>query len=901
MRPSSFRLPGVAFEVQPPAPEAILPRMDVAAFVGFAASGPLHTPVPVEDPARFREIFGPDPELAWDEERGVMERAHLGAAVEAFFRNGGRRCWIVRVAGRRAWTHRFLVPGLAAADGGGTGGSALALARSAGSWADGLRVGTRLVRELLPVDDQEPGWIDVAVPTERVVPGDLLETVVAAGSPAYLLVEQVISRRRGTRLHVAAVSPPPVPGSPPDSPPAGPSIHRLRFELLVWEGKRLAARFSDLAFSERHPRFWGLLPTDEDLFRSRAGRIEPPLPESVVTLRAEAASPRFPLAAPAAPAALYLPVGMGVALDPVAAAEPIPDSAMPGTALARNGLAELGAHLFFDRDLLWAQLGSLLGEAEHRYYRLEEPLFGLHALLPVEEATLIAIPDAAHRGWTRDLPPRPNRLAAPVLDPVPEPDAFGRVRITWSSVPGADRYLLQRSELPDLADELPVFDGDETAARVPLSAGCPRSWFFRVRAFRGGEASPWSATRGAVVPPQDFIACAEEPVSEVSLSVVPGSPPPPELLLSWGLASIADESADNFELQEAFDADFESARQLALSPQTSFDLPAVLDTVRYVRVRARRGERIGPWSNTVVAEPAGQGSYVLRPLAELDPTESSLLAVHRALLRFCAARSDLLALLALPAHFREEDVQAHLGALIPAYGEPAGSAFDGVPPLTDFETGVLGFGALFHPWFLWTAGEGATDPRRVPPEGAMAGLLARRALGPGAWIAPANQPLAGVVGLEPPFGQAQWRRLAAFQVNLLRLEPRGFLTLGADTLSRSEELRPIPVRRLLTLIRRLALREGATWVFEPHDAGLRGLVRHRFERLLSDLYVRGAFAGDVPAAGFRVVVDESVNPPESVDLGRLVVELRVAPSRPLSFLRVRLVQTGPEQLAVQEV
>jgi phage tail sheath protein FI len=29
-----------------------------------------------------------------------------------------------------------------------------------------------------------------------------------------------------------------------------------------------------------------------------------------------------------------------------------------------------------------------------------------------------------------------------------------------------------------------------------------------------------------------------------------------------------------------------------------------------------------------------------------------------------------------------------------------------------------------------------------------------------------------------------------------------------------------------------------------------------------------------------------------VDLGRLVVELRVAPSRPLAFLTVRLVQTG---------
>ena len=60
------RLPGFAFQVQPPALDESLPRLDIAAFVGFTASGPLHTPVVVEDPGHFADVFGQDATLAWD-------------------------------------------------------------------------------------------------------------------------------------------------------------------------------------------------------------------------------------------------------------------------------------------------------------------------------------------------------------------------------------------------------------------------------------------------------------------------------------------------------------------------------------------------------------------------------------------------------------------------------------------------------------------------------------------------------------------------------------------------------------------------------------------------------------------------------------------------------------------
>jgi phage tail sheath protein FI len=129
-------------------------------------------------------------------------------------------------------------------------------------------------------------------------------------------------------------------------------------------------------------------------------------------------------------------------------------------------------------------------------------------------------------------------------------------------------------------------------------------------------------------------------------------------------------------------------------------------------------------------------------------------------------------------------------------------------------------------------------------------------------------------------------------VNWLRETPRGFVTLGDDTLSDDSELRELHVRRLIALLRRLALREGMVYTFQPNDESLRRLVRRQFERVLGELFARGAFAGATHEQAYRVVADATVNTAQSVDLGRLVVELRVAPARALAFLTVRLVETG---------
>ena len=127
-----------------------------------------------------------------------------------------------------------------------------------------------------------------------------------------------------------------------------------------------------------------------------------------------------------------------------------------------------------------------------------------------------------------------------------------------------------------------------------------------------------------------------------------------------------------------------------------------------------------------------------------------------------------------------------------------------VLPIGPGESRALSYGAVYHPWILEREPQAAVVRR--PPDGTMTGAIARRSITRGAWIAAANDPLTGVLGLSPRLGPERQLDLLIAQMNLIRQEPHGFLALSADTLSDDPDLRPLNVRRLLILLRRAALR-----------------------------------------------------------------------------------------------
>ncbi len=99
---TAYQTPGVYYErVDADATGIHAVRMDVAGFVGIARRGPLHQAIPVQSWRQFEAYFG--------EFTGA---GYLAYAVRGFFENGGRKCWVVRVASEAADTAELTARGL---------------------------------------------------------------------------------------------------------------------------------------------------------------------------------------------------------------------------------------------------------------------------------------------------------------------------------------------------------------------------------------------------------------------------------------------------------------------------------------------------------------------------------------------------------------------------------------------------------------------------------------------------------------------------------------------------------------------------------------------------------------------------------------------------------------------
>jgi hypothetical protein len=822
-------LPGVRFEAQARPLRDVLPRMDIPVFAGFAAAGPLHLPVPVEDVAELAAVFGGDVELPRPAKAREPRFAHLASAVREFFRNGGRRCWVIRVADQAtAVANSFEVPGLVDAV---TRTPAIAWARSEGSWSDAVRVRTNLVPVPLAFESFDGVRLRIRIATARdVAPGDLLR-LTWPGSALYLFAESVTIDGR-----IASIAGTPQWDGSLPSPMIDPAVERLTFDLTASTDSETPVRLTGLGFAPAHPRYFGALPLDAELF------ADAPAGDWAELWRA-AATPRFPLAAQGS-SALYLPIGMTALFSKPA--KPLP---VPGLELERDGLKNFSAALFIDANLRTTTLRDVVNHANALRYEGGLALTGIHAALSIEEATMLSVPDAVHRGWEPDSgggiasPPASSPLAHPelwrwmdcrqsppstppahiagfvdcsVLDPIDaplltatEPDG-GKYDLSWNTL--ADTLEeLQEATQPDFSDAATIaITASGTFAFLARPSG---DYFYRVRRVGGG----YSAVQ----------------------------------LYSYTATQLHSSTA--LQLNSSIAEQLNSCSGVA---------------------------RTSDWSNGVGVRVSGTSGFVA--FEDNEDDDPHLIEIHQAMLRMCGARADMVALLSLPRHYDDRRAIAHTTTLT-----------------TSLEPQALSYGALWHPWLIGRDGE--TGPlRATPPDGATAGVMAKRAIGRGAWVAPANEPLLGVLALTPEIPLAARQALQDAAVNLIRREPAAFVCLDSDTLSADEDVRPLNVRRLLILVRRAALRTGNDYAFEPHGITLRNTVKRGFESMLASMFARGAFAGRTTQSAYQVITDETVNTPQGSDNGRFIAELRIAPSRPLSFLTVRLVQRG-ESAAAEEV
>jgi hypothetical protein len=275
----------------------------------------------------------------------------------------------------------------------------------------------------------------------------------------------------------------------------------------------------------------------------------------------------------------------------------------------------------------------------------------------------------------------------------------------------------------------------------------------------------------------------------------------------------------------------------------------------------------------------------------------TLLEIQHAMLTFCQARRDVLCILTLPLHFEkrqciewQETFRRRLGL------STRRSSFSS----ESREISDLSYAAVFHPWLLQRDVNAANGLRWVSCDGAACGMIAARERASHVWLAPANVPLQNVLGLTPAFDKDDWAELFDLQFNLVRAEPRDFRVMSAHTLSDEAILLQISVRRLMILLRKVAVERGMDFVFESNHQRFREAVRLMLEEALKFMFDRGAFAGATPEQSYRVVTDKSVNTPESVDAGRFIAQIQVAPSQPAEFITVLLTRVGEDLLQAAE-
>lgn len=204
------------------------------------------------------------------------------------------------------------------------------------------------------------------------------------------------------------------------------------------------------------------------------------------------------------------------------------------------------------------------------------------------------------------------------------------------------------------------------------------------------------------------------------------------------------------------------------------------------------------------------------------------------------------------------------------------------------------YGALYYPWIKVANPLGDTTAVYVPPCGHMAGIWSRNDSERGVHKAPANEVVAGAIGLEYQTTNGEQAIMNPVGINVIRTFPgRGIRVWGARTISSDPSWRYLNVRRLFNYVEE-SLLLGTQWaVFEPNDAHLWLRIRRDISAFLYRVWLDGALFGNTAKEAFYVKVDEENNPPETRDVGQLIIEVGIAPVKPAEFVIIRLSQWQP--------
>jgi phage tail sheath protein FI len=453
-----YDTPGVYYErADARTPVIAAVRTDVAGFIGLAPRGPVDEAVPVESFRQFQAHFGP-----------FSGSAFLAYAVRGFFENGGRRCWIVRVASREPGRGCETAQAMFRAPGSPEDLWRVA-ASSPGVWGNNLQVrfvATHLAQTLsIPDESSDRASVVGSVAgfqrgtlvrvRQPGVPGFALKVVSAVDPVESTLVW--VNGDEAARLPYDA----PLTGFDPDQPLV---IESIEYTLTVRQSGVLVFLRERLSIIPEHPQYGPhVLPELVNPADLQWQRVLPPTPHPVVIEEQREEHDLSTI----------------VELD-------VPDHYVR-LAGGADGLSALATYDFIGEPV------SPLDSDEANALKCR----GLQALAGIDEVAIVAIPDI----HVRPIAPPVKSPLPPCLPdlclPLPEPEPFTEELSTeLPPVFSLDDVFRVQSAMvalcEDLRDRIAVLDapfaaaGDET-----LGPAVIRNWRSRFDSTYAALYYPW--------------------------------------------------------------------------------------------------------------------------------------------------------------------------------------------------------------------------------------------------------------------------------------------------------------------------------------------------------------------------------------------------------------------------
>jgi hypothetical protein len=228
---------------------------------------------------------------------------------------------------------------------------------------------------------------------------------------------------------------------------------------------------------------------------------------------------------------------------------------------------------------------------------------------------------------------------------------------------------------------------------------------------------------------------------------------------------------------------------------------------------------------------------------------------------------------------------------------------ENIPPGANQPAPYAGLSTAFlqvaYPW-LKTSGSAALNESLEPPDGALAGMLARNALTRGAFMQatkivpseisdvfpylPAHETR---VPSAPPVWDGSWKPLIV-RLSLFGSTPAGLALLSDVTAYPGESYRSARVHRLIAVISRAARQLGERMVFQVNGPALWRAIENSLAQLMTQLWRMNALDGDTIQQAFSVRCDSATMTQNDIDAGRTIAEVTFTPAATLELIRVTL-------------